>query len=56
MTTTRFALLLAVCVIVACGFAIITGQPQEDTFLFNCHAHGDHECGPDEPWHGFVNW
>ena len=22
---------------------------------FNCHVNGNLVCGPDTPWHGFVN-
>jgi hypothetical protein len=28
---------------------------QEDDASFNCHVMGDMDCGPNTPWHGFVN-
>lgn len=28
---------------------------QEDDATFNCHTMGNMVCGPDAPWHGFVN-
>lgn len=27
----------------------------EDMMLFNCRFMGNWTCGPDTPWHGFVN-
>lgn len=28
---------------------------REDEPLWNCHVHGNQVCGPEAPWHGFVN-
>lgn len=32
-------------------------DPTEDSgnYLLNCHVYGDGECGPNGPWHGFIN-
>lgn len=32
-------------------------NPTEDSgdLLLNCHIYGDGECGPAQPWHGFIN-
>lgn len=32
------------------------GWIAEDATLFNCRFMGNWTCGPDAPWHGFVNW
>lgn len=29
---------------------------QEDDRAWNCHVMGDMNCGPEAPWHGFVNF
>lgn len=34
--------------------ALVAQQPEEGLF-FNCYISGNGECGPDAPWHGFVN-
>ncbi len=32
-------------------------NPSEDSgdLLLNCYVYGDGDCGPNGPWHGFVN-
>jgi hypothetical protein len=32
-------------------------NPSEDSgnLLLNCYAYGDGDCGPNAPWHGFIN-
>ena len=32
-------------------------NPSEDSgdILLNCYVYGDGDCGPDGPWHGFIN-
>lgn len=32
-------------------------NPSEDSgdLLMNCYIYGDGDCGPDGPWHGFIN-
>lgn len=34
--------------------ALVAQQPEEGLF-FNCYISGNGVCGPDAPWHGFVN-
>lgn len=41
--------------LVALGVAADLGWIQEDDALWNCRIMGNWECGPDAPWHGFVN-
>lgn len=39
------------------GYAVV-GEiitAQEDDAFANCHVYGNGECGPNAPWHGFVN-
>lgn len=35
----------------------VTVNPQEDSsdVMLNCYVYGDGECGPNAPWHGFIN-
>ena len=35
----------------------VIADPQEDSgnVLLNCYAYGDGKCGPNAPWHGFIN-
>lgn len=32
-------------------------DPQEDTkdIMLNCYVYGDGDCGPNAPWHGYIN-
>lgn len=32
-------------------------NPSEDSgdYALNCYIYGDGTCGPDAPWHGFIN-
>jgi hypothetical protein len=32
-------------------------DPSEDSgnILLNCYVYGDGDCGPNAPWHGFIN-
>jgi hypothetical protein len=35
----------------------VIADPQEDSnnIMLNCHVYGNGKCGPDAPWHGFIN-
>jgi len=33
----------------------LVASAQEDDPWANCWVYGDHDCGPNGPWHGFVN-
>lgn len=35
--------------------AFLPYEPTDDELLFNCKLHGNHQCGPNTPDHGFVN-
>jgi hypothetical protein len=53
--------LIAACVASMCLWAGIGASvamvvtAQEDDALANCWVYGDHDCGSQAPWHGFVN-
>lgn len=47
-----FGLLLGSAILV--GGAMVTTASETDPW-FNCHISGNALCGPDTPWHGFVN-
>lgn len=51
---------------VAMGLVLLSGvtvawnmisDPSEDSTnpLLNCYVYGDGDCGPNAPWHGYVN-
>lgn len=39
---------------IGASVGVVLGSSEDDT-LANCHIYGNGECGPDAPWHGFVN-
>lgn len=42
---------------IGAGYAVAEGMisAQEDDKLWNCYLMGNHQGGPDVPWHGFIN-
>jgi hypothetical protein len=46
---------LALLVVVGLGVMSEIGLITEDMGLFNCLFMGNLTCGPDAPWHGFIN-
>lgn len=48
-------LMLGLCVYVGLGVYGALANVQEDDATFNCYTMGDMNCGPNTPWHGFVN-
>ena len=49
------AVMAALVLYVGLGLYGALADVQEDDALFNCHVMGDMNCGPNAPWHGFVN-
>lgn len=49
------ALMMGLVLFVILGVLGSTGLISEDMMLFNCRFMGNWTCGPDAPWHGFVN-
>lgn len=59
----KFSHLIAACVAsmimwagIGTATGLLIGQAEEDDTFANCHVYGDRNCGPNTPWHGFVNW
>lgn len=46
---------LGICLYVGLGVYGGLANVQEDDATFNCYVMGDMNCGPNTPWHGFVN-
>lgn len=49
------AVMMALFLYVATGVYGDLANVQEDDATFNCWTMGNMVCGPDSPWHGFVN-
>lgn len=48
-------LMMGLVLFVVLGIAGAAELISEDMVLFNCRFMGNWTCGPDTPWHGFVN-
>lgn len=56
MWLTGVAMAVGVLVGVTVAYDVIV-DPQEDggNVMLNCYVYGDGKCGPNAPWHGFIN-
>jgi len=49
------ALMMVLLLFVMLGAMSELGWISEDMIYFNCYFMGNLVCGPEAPWHGFVN-
>lgn len=54
--TTGVVMALGIIAGITVAYDVIV-NPQEDTRdgMLNCYVYGDAKCGPNAPWHGFIN-